>query len=137
MASTGVDTNEEDAAATQLISDVTEELFKETNPHELADLTDRFKAVAHPLRFAILYRLRDADGMSAKELSEKTGRSGNALHSHLDKLLEANLITQWKQSDPEKHQPYSYYAISGLGAELVDLVAELITHEQDVFENYR
>jgi DNA-binding transcriptional ArsR family regulator len=137
MASTGVDTNGEETAATQLISDVTEEVFEETNPHELTDLTDRFKAIAHPLRFAILYRLRDADGMSAKELSEMTGRSGNALHSHLDTLLEANLITHWKQTDPEKHQPYSYYAISGLGAHLIDLVAELLTHEQDVFEKFQ
>lgn len=75
-----MDTNEEETVATQLISDVTGELFEETNPHELADLTDRFKAVAHLLRFAILYRFRDVDGMSAKELSEMTGRSGNALH---------------------------------------------------------
>lgn len=132
-----MDTNEEETVATQLISDVTGELFEGTNPHELADLTDRFKAVAYLLQFAILYRLRDADGMSAKELSEMTGRSRNALHSHLDKLLEANLITHWKQSNPEKHHPYSYYAISGRGIQLIDLVAELITHKQDVFEEYR
>lgn len=80
-----MDTNEEETVATQLISDVTGELFEGTNPHELADLTDRFKAIAHLLQFAILYRLRDADGMSAKELSEMTDRSRNALHSHLDK----------------------------------------------------
>jgi DNA-binding transcriptional ArsR family regulator len=126
-----------DGASAKLIADVTAELLDESDPHELADFTDRFKALAHPLRFAILYRLREADGMSAKELSDLTGRSGNALHTHLDKLVEANLVTNWKQTDPEKHQPYSYYAISGLGAGLVDLAVESITHEKDAFEDYQ
>lgn len=137
MARTGAGGDVEETAAAQLIADVTGELLEESDPHELADFTNRFKALAHPLRFAILYRLRDADGMSAKELSELAGRSGNALHTHLDTLVEANLVTNWKQTDPEKHQPYSYYAISGLGARLIDLAAESITHEKDVFEDYQ
>lgn len=137
MARTGAGGDVEEPAAAQLIADVSGELLEESDPHELADFTDRFKALAHPLRFAILYRLRDVDGMSAKELSDLTGRSGNALHTHLDKLVEANLVTNWKQTDPEKHQPYSYYAISGLGARLIDLAAESITHEKDVFEDYQ
>lgn len=136
MASTGTGTGVEENGAAQLIADVTAELLEESDPHELADFTDRFKALAHPLRFAILYRLRPADGMSAKELSELTGRSGNALHTHLDKLVEANLVTNWKQTDPEKHQPYSYYAISGLGAWLIDLAVESIAHEKNAFEAY-
>ncbi|ADJ16928.1 winged helix-turn-helix domain-containing protein [Halalkalicoccus jeotgali] len=137
MASTGADTDVEGNTASQLIADVTAELLEETNPQELSDFTDRFKAVAHPLRFAILYRLRDADGMSAKELSNMTGRSGNALHSHLDKLVETNLVTHWKQTDPEKHQPYSYYAISGLGARTIDFAVELVAHEGEAFEEYQ
>lgn len=137
MASTGAEADEDDTAAAQLIADITADLLEESDPHELADYTDRFNAVAHPLRFAILYRLRDADGMSAKELSELTGRSGNALHTHLDTLVEANLVTNWKQTDPEKHQPYSYYAISGLGARLIDLAVESISHEKDAFDQYQ
>ncbi|MFC7157638.1 helix-turn-helix domain-containing protein [Halomarina halobia] len=137
MASTQTGADEEETAAAQLIAAVTAELLDDSDPHELADFTDRFKALAHPLRFAILYRLRDADGMSAKELSTLTGRSGNALHTHLDTLVEANLITNWKQTDPDRHQPYSYYAISGLGARLIDLAVESITHEKDVFEDYQ
>ncbi|GAB7018745.1 helix-turn-helix domain-containing protein [Halostagnicola bangensis] len=124
-------------ADAQPVADVTAELFEEGDPHELGDYTDRFKAVAHPLRFAILYRLRDVDGMSAKELSTLTGRSGNALHTHLDSLVDANLVTNWKQTDPNKHQPYSYYAISGLGAQLIDLAVESLRHERDAPETYQ
>jgi len=137
MASTGTGADADENVASQLIADVTAEMLEESDPHELADFTDRFKALAHPLRFAILYRLRDVDGMSAKELSDLTGRSGNALHTHLDQLVEANLVTNWKQTDPEKHQPYSYYAISGFGARLIDLAVESISHEKDAFEDYQ
>jgi DNA-binding transcriptional ArsR family regulator len=137
MPSTGAGADADENVAAQLIADVTAEMLEDRDPHELADFTDRFKALAHPLRFAILYRLRDVDGMSAKELSELTGRSGNALHTHLDQLVETNLVTNWKQTDPDKHQPYSYYAISGLGARLVDLAVESISHEKDAFEDYQ
>lgn len=105
VASTGAGPDEDDTAAAQLIADITAELLEESDSHEPADYTDRFNAVAHPLRFAILYRLRDVDGMRATELSELTGRGGDALHTHLDTLVEANLVTNWKQTDPEKHQP--------------------------------
>lgn len=136
MAESGAGADVAEKAASELIADVSAELLEESDPHELADFTDRFKAIAHPLRFAILYRLRGTDGMSAKALSDLTGRSGNALHAHLEELVSANLITNWKQTDPEKHQPYSYYAISGAGARLVDLAVETITHEKDAFEDY-
>ncbi|WP_394341811.1 ArsR family transcriptional regulator [Natrarchaeobius halalkaliphilus] len=75
--------------------------------------------------------------MNAKELSALTGRSGNALHTHLNTLVDANLVTNWKQTNPNKHQPYSYYAISGQGAQLIDLAVESLRHEQDVLETYQ
>lgn len=131
----GADTG--NTATAQLVADVTADLLEESDPHELADYTDRFTALAHPLRFAILYRLRDVDGMSAKDLSELTGRRGNALHTHLNKLVETNLVANWKQTDPNKHQPYSYYAISGFGARLIDLAVEFIVHEKDALEDYQ
>ena len=120
-----------------MIADVTAEMLEESDPHELVDFTDRFKALAHPLRFAILYGLRNVDGMSVKELSDLTGRSRNALHTHLDQLVEANLVTNWKQTDPDKDQTYSRYAISGLGARPIDLAVESISHEKDAFEDYQ
>lgn len=137
MASEQAGANPGDTATADLITEVTAQLFDGTDPHELADYTQRFTALAHPLRFAILYRLRDSEGMSARELTELTGRSGNALHTHLDKLVEANLVTNWKQTDPDKHQPYSYYAISGHGANFIDLAVDAITRESDAFEEFQ
>jgi predicted ArsR family transcriptional regulator len=90
-----------------LIADVTAEMLEESDPHELVDFTDL------------------------------TGRSRNALHTHLDQLVEANLVTNWKQTDPDKHQTYSRYAISGLGARPIDLAVESISHEKDAFEDYQ
>lgn len=137
MASEQAGAETDDTATANLIATVTAQLFDESDPHEMANYTQRFTALAHPLRFAILYRLRDSEGMSARELTELTGRSGNALHTHLDKLVEANLVTNWKQTDPDKHQPYSYYAISGLGAHFIDLAVDAIAHETEAFEEFQ
>lgn len=74
--------------------------------------------------------------MSATELGEILGRSENELHYHLDRLVNAGLVENRKQSTPDTEELYSYYEVTGLGADLIDAATAFMQEEKHALEHY-
>ncbi|WP_134672232.1 winged helix-turn-helix domain-containing protein [Halorussus marinus] len=128
--------NPDDEAGADAIAAVTAGLFDGHNLLGLEEYLELFEEIAERNRFAILYALSDEGKMSATELGEALGRSENGLHYHLDRLVNAGLVENRKQSKPDAEGLYSYYELSGLGADLIDAATGFIQQEKHALEDY-
>lgn len=126
----------QDNASEDAIAALTADLFDEQPLLSLDDYLELFEEIAERNRFAILYALRTAGKMSAKELGDVLGRNENGLHYHLDRLVDAGLVENRKQSKPNTEGLYSYYELTGLGADLIDMAAKFITQEKNALDHY-
>jgi DNA-binding HxlR family transcriptional regulator len=118
------------------IDALTADLFGEPALLDLDGHLELFEEVAARPRFGILYALREEGNLSAKELGETLGRSENGLHYHLDRLVDAGLVANRRQSVPDREGLYSYYELTGLGADLIDAVVAFIDAERTALEEY-
>ncbi len=125
-----------DDTSEDAIAALTANLFDEKPLLSLDEYLELFEEIAERNRFAILYALRTDGKLSAKELGEALGRDENGLHYHLDRLVDAGLVENRKQSKPNTDGLYSYYELTGLGADLVDMAAEFITQEKNALDQY-
>lgn len=128
--------NPDDEAGADAIVTLTTGLFDGHNLLDLEEYLELFEELAERNRFAILYALSNEGKMSAKELSEALGRSENGLHYHLDRLVNAGLVENRKQSKPDEEGLYSYYELTGLGADLIDAAMAFIQQEKHALEHY-
>lgn len=92
---------------------VNERLFDNTI-ETVEALVERKKALAHPLRYSVLYLLYEAETVTRKELVEVTDRDDNDLQHHLRTLLDANLIGK-VPAPPGEDGRLTYYHITNLG----------------------
>lgn len=99
--------------AQDIVQLVNDRLFDDTIDTVTA-LVTRKKALAHPLRYSILYLLYEAETVTRKELVEVTDRDDNDLQHHLRSLLEANLIGK-VPAPPGEDGRLTYYQITNLG----------------------
>ena len=89
----------EDLADGTLVEHVDSELFEDSTD-SLERFTARKQALAHPVRYAILYYVYEAsDGdeserVPRKELKRTLDRENNALQTHVRPLLSANLLAE-------------------------------------------
>ena len=125
-----------DEAPSDAIAAVTAGLFDGHNLLGLDEYLELFEEVAERNRFAVLYALRDEEKMSATELGEALGRSENGLHYHLDRLVDAGLVENRKQARPDAEGLYSYYKLTGLGADLIDAATGFIQQEKHALKDY-
>lgn len=126
----------DDEARSDAITAVTADLFDGHNLLGLDEYLELFEEIAERNRFAVLYTLSNNGKMSAKELGETLGRTENGLHYHLDRLVDAGLIENRKQSKPNAEGLYSYYELTGLGADLIDAATGFIQQEKHALEHY-
>jgi DNA-binding transcriptional ArsR family regulator len=126
----------DEEARSDAIGAVTAGLFDGDNLLGLEEYLELFEEIAERNRFAVLYALRDEKKMSAKELGETLGRSENGLHYHLDRLVDAGLVENRKQSRADAEGLYSYYELTGLGADLIDAATGFIQQEKHALKDY-
>jgi len=112
-----------------IVQFVNERLFGETIDTVTA-LTERKQALAHPLRYSILYLLYEAETVTRKELVEMTDRDDNDLQFHLRSLLEANLIGK-VPAPPGEDGRLTYYQITNLGEAEIRADVTRIQSESD------
>lgn len=136
MADSSAPRSTPDEAPADMIAALTADLFDEYNLLNLDKYLNLLEEIAERPRFAILYALSDEGKMSAKELGEALGRSENALHYHLDRLVDAGLVDNRRRQRPDKEGMYSYYELTGLGADLIDAVTGFIRQEKTALEQY-
>ena len=127
---------ETDEPDTDAIAILTADLFDEDPLLDLDAYLDLFEEIAERPRFAILYALKTEGKLSANELSEALDRRENSLHYHLNRLVEAGLVENRKQERPDVDGLYSYYELTGLGADLIDAATEFIGQEKTALEQY-
>ncbi len=113
------------------------DLLSDDNPFEIEHYLNLIGLAIEPNRFAILHALYITDeGKSASELEEVLGKDGH-VHEHLDKLVDAGLVANWEKHDPEQHDTYPYYEISGTGHSIHEAITHLIDVEREASEQFR
>ena len=86
----------------------------------LERFTARKQALAHPVRYAILFHLfrradrEESDRLARKELKRLLDREKNALQTHVRPLLKANLLAEAPAPDGADGRQ-TFYRITTLG----------------------
>lgn len=86
----------------------------------LERFTDRKKALAHPVRYALLYYLfvatdsEETERVPRKELKRLLGREKNGLQTHVRPLLKANLLADVPAPDGADGRQ-TFYRLTNLG----------------------
>lgn len=103
----------------ELVDFADEQLFGESTD-TLERFTERKQALAHPVRYAILYHLftatdsKDSDRISRKELKRLLDREKNGLQTHMRPLLSANLLAEVPAPDGADGRQ-TFYRLTNLG----------------------
>lgn len=120
----------------EMMSALAAELLGDHNILGLKEYLELFEEIAEPTRFAICYTLQTDGTMSASELGDALNRTENGLHYHLGRLQDAGLVENRKRSNPNADGLYSYYELTGLGADLTDAAIEFIQQEKQALDEY-
>jgi DNA-binding MarR family transcriptional regulator len=103
----------------KLVDFTDNQLFGESTD-TLERFTARKQALAHPVRYAILYHLfRSADGdksnrLPRKELKRLLDREKNGLQTHVRPLLKANFVAEVPAPDGTDGRQ-TFYRLTNLG----------------------
>lgn len=103
----------------ELVNFADSQLFGESTD-TLERFTARKQALAHPVRYAILYHLfrategDESERLARKELKRLLDREKNGLQTHLRPLLKANLLAEVPAPDGADGRQ-TFYRITNLG----------------------
>ena len=112
-------TGPEDSTDGTLLEHVDNELFEDSTD-SLERFATRKKALAHPVRYAILYYVYEAsdadesERVPRKELKRALDRENNALQTHVRPLLSANLLAEVPAPDDADGRQ-TFYRVTTLG----------------------
>ncbi|MFC4248692.1 ArsR/SmtB family transcription factor [Natribaculum luteum] len=114
-----------------------EDLLPEHSVLSLEEYLEMQRAIGNETRFRVLNALVEAGPQSASELRDALGVRSNALHYHLDELVDVGLVENRKRKEPDADGLYSYYRATSLGEGiLAEGVRELMRREWDALEEY-
>lgn len=112
-------------------------LLPEHSLLSLEEYLDMQRAIGNETRFRVLDLLVEEGAHSATELAECLDVESNALHYHLDSLVDAGLIENRKRTEPTSGGLYSYYRATSLGEGILEHgVRTLMQEEWDLLESY-
>ncbi|WP_254532822.1 winged helix-turn-helix domain-containing protein [Natrinema gelatinilyticum] len=98
---------------------------------------DMQRAIGNETRFRILHFLTETGAHSAKELEQGLDLPSNALHYHLDALIDVGLVENRKRKTPDTEGLYSYYQVTSLGEGILEHgVRELMGEEWNLLDAY-
>lgn len=114
-----------------------EDLLPEHSVLSLEEYLEMQRAIGNETRFRVLNALVEDGPQSASELRDALGVRSNALHYHLDELVDVGLVENRKRKEPDADGLYSYYRATSLGEGLLtEGVRELMRREWDALEAY-
>ncbi|WP_254767133.1 ArsR/SmtB family transcription factor [Salinilacihabitans rarus] len=114
-----------------------EDLLPEHSVLSLEEYLDMQRAIGNETRFRVLNALVEDGPQSASELRDALDVRSNALHYHLDELVDVGLVENRKRKEPDADGLYSYYRATSLGEGLLtEGVRELMRREWDALEEY-
>ncbi len=114
-----------------------EDLLPEHSVLSLEEYLEMQRAIGNETRFRVLNALVEAGPQSASELRDALGVRSNALHYHLDELVDVGLVENRKRKESDADGLYSYYRATSLGEGiLAEGVRELMRREWDALEEY-
>ena len=129
---------DEDSARQDAPSDgearLQKELFAGPRIATFDDYLEQLDAMADATRFVVLYLLYEDGDTAYKQLSDATGKVGNALNHHLTTLQSAGLINQYKQRIDGQER--SVYELSVIGRKLLKPMIEFIGEEEELAGQY-
>jgi DNA-binding MarR family transcriptional regulator len=85
----------------------------------LEAFTARKQALAHPIRYALLYRICELKEVEQPTLVEESGFDLSELHEHLRPLLDANLVARIPAPGGIRGKR-TYYRITTLGRDEIE-----------------
>lgn len=95
------------------------------------------RAIGNETRFQLLRTLVHNGDVSATELADLLDLRANALHYHLNKLVDVGLVQNHKRKEPDSQGLYSYYRASAMGKAILEHgVEELLRREHEFREMY-
>ncbi|WP_049928589.1 winged helix-turn-helix domain-containing protein [Halopiger goleimassiliensis] len=95
------------------------------------------RSIGNETRFRALNALVEDGPLSAGQLRERLEIRSNALHYHLDELVDVGLVENRKRKEPDSDGLYSYYRATSLGEGILEHgVRELMRREWDALEEY-
>ncbi|WP_306056082.1 winged helix-turn-helix domain-containing protein [Natronococcus wangiae] len=95
------------------------------------------RSIGNETRFRVLNALVEEGARSASELRDRLDVRSNALHYHLDELVDVGLVENRKRKEPDADGLYSYYRATSLGEGILRHgVRELMAREWDALEEY-
>lgn len=101
-----------------LVSGVNERLFEDSFDSVEA-LTARKRALAHPIRYALLYRVAELEEVEQSTLAEESGLSLDDLLFHMRPLVETNLVGRVPAPSGVRGKQ-TYYRITTLGQQEIE-----------------
>ena len=114
-----------------------DELPPEHSILSLEEYLEMQRSIGNETRFRALNALIEDGPQSASELRDRLEVRSNALHYHLDELVDVGLVENRKRKDPDSDGLYSYYRATSLGEGILEHgVRELMRREWDVLEEY-
>lgn len=114
-----------------------DELLPEHSILSLDEYLEMQRSIGNETRFRVLNALIEDGPQSASELRDRLEVRSNALHYHLDELVDVGLVENRKRKDPDSDGLYSYYRATSLGEGILEHgVRELMRREWDALEEY-
>jgi DNA-binding MarR family transcriptional regulator len=122
-----------DVAAGELVAYVDRALLGE-QVDDLESFTQRKQALAHPVRYAVLYYMYEVAGddderrIPRADIAHGLDREDNALETHLRPLLQANLIAKVPAPDGADGRK-TFYRLTYLGRREVESDVANLEHD--------
>lgn len=94
------------------------------------------RALGHELRFRAVRELT-SEALTSTELADRLDVPSNTLHYHLDALVDAGLVQNWKRKTPDSRRLHSYYRATAMAETLLEEGIEtLLQEEWELLEFY-
>lgn len=95
------------------------------------------RAIGEPTRFRVLHYVSATGESSPSELEDALDLPGNALHHHLNTLMDVGLLEKRARSEADCEGLFTYYRPTAFGRAILDHgVAELLQAEPEYLEMY-
>lgn len=95
------------------------------------------RAIGQETRFRLLYYLTEQEATSPKELKSALDLQGNALHHHLNTLVDVGLVEKRARSEADSEGLFTYYRATAFGHAILEHgVEELLRNERRYLDMY-
>jgi len=106
------------------------ELLPEDSVLSFEEYLEMQRAIGEKTRYRILHVLRNHGEKSPKELTATLGLAGNALHHHLNTLVDVGLVEKRARKEADSRGLYTYYRATAIGEGILEHGLETVMRKE-------